>query len=60
MTSPKLTFQEELVALMRRHRFAGVPERIATTIRSAQQSNDDQALKEWLPRAITHMIRTKP
>lgn len=60
MTTPKPTFQEELIALMRRHRFAGVPERIATTIRTAQQANDDQALKEWLPRAITHMIRTKP
>jgi hypothetical protein len=42
---------------MRKHQFRGVPARVATTIKNAALNNDQQSLREWLPRAVSQMIK---
>lgn len=58
-TSPattKLTFQAELLRLMARHRYAGVPGRVATIIRAAAATGDQETLQERLPAAVAQMM----
>lgn len=50
-------FREDLVALMRKHRFRGIPTRAATAIKAAASGNDIEALNEWLPRATAQMLK---
>lgn len=58
MSEPR-SFQDDLVALMRKHRFRGVPPRAAATIRTAVAADDQRQLNEWLPRAAAQMLRHK-
>ena len=48
-TRPGAAFQDDLVTLMRKHQFRGVPARVSTTIKTAALNNDQQSLREWLP-----------
>ena len=50
-------FFHDLVALMRKHQFRGVPARGATTIKTAAANEDRQTLNEWLPRATAQMLK---
>ena len=56
-TRPVAAFQDDLVTLMRKHQFRGVPARVSTTIKTAALNNDQQSLREWLPRAVSQMLK---
>lgn len=53
-------FQRDLLALMGRHRFQGVPQTITTSIREAKRNDDQDTLNEYLIPAVQHMLRGIP
>lgn len=60
MTQPRKPDRDlctDLVTLMRRHQFRGIPARVATTIKTADTHQDRQTLNEWIPRAIAQMLQ---
>ncbi len=50
-------FQADLLRLLARHRYAGVPGRVATTIRTAAAASDQETLREWVPSAVAQMMK---
>lgn len=55
-TANEATFTADLLKIMQRHRYAGVPGRLAKIIRTAAQEGDAQTLEDYLPRAVTLMV----
>ena len=54
MSAP--TFQDDLIKVMRKHRFVGLPRTTARTIRAAAQHHDQATLDDWLVRAVHCML----
>lgn len=55
----KPTFQEDLIRLMSRHRFKGLPAPAIARIREASTASDQETLNEWLPHAVAKMINQR-
>lgn len=58
-TSPTLAFEADLLRLMARHRYAGVPARVSTIIRAAATAGDHETLRERIPHAVGQMMHAE-
>lgn len=57
--APTQTFEADLLRLMARHRYAGVPARVSTAIRAAAAAGDRETLRERLPNAVGQMMHAE-
>lgn len=58
-SAPPRAFEADLLRLMARHRYAGVPARVSTIIRAAATAGDHETLRERIPNAVGQMMHAE-